>query len=355
MEYYVSVNGNDAYLGTEAQPFLTINHGVSVLGPGDLLYVKSGTYDESLWDVVPSGISWATPVALKAYPGDVVTIKPSSGKKVIRFTHSQYIIVDGFVLDGTNVEEEVIKITSEAHHIRIQNTEVRNAPSNGILINNVLSNYNELINVDVHDNGASGRGHGIYIESSNNLVDRCSIYHNAGFGVHIYTEGQLANNNIVSNNKIYDNGISSPGNGIILGSGKRNLAFNNRIWGNLRGIQIAYGAISCKAFNNTIFANTSTGIAIFDSSIDAEIRNNTIHRNGGQAIFDEGIGTIFDNNLIDVEDEMSVIMDLQAIEVALRQQVLALTVQADAIAQSIVDLQAVDDVLDSAADVIEAD
>jgi len=45
--------------------------------------------------------------------------------------------------------------------------------------------------------------------------------------------------------------------------------------------------------------------------------------------------------------------DLQAIENELRQKVLDLTAQADAVAQVIIDLQALDDQLDAAADIIE--
>ncbi len=52
---------------------------------------------------------------------------------------------------------------------------------------------------------------------------------------------------------------------------------------------------------------------------------------------------------------MPVITDLQAVEIALRAQAAAVIAQADAVAQSILDLQAVDDVLDAAADVIEKD
>ena len=49
---------------------------------------------------------------------------------------------------------------------------------------------------------------------------------------------------------------------------------------------------------------------------------------------------------------MSIITDLEAIEVALRQQILDITAQANAVAQSIVDLRAIDDVIDAAADAI---
>ena len=52
---------------------------------------------------------------------------------------------------------------------------------------------------------------------------------------------------------------------------------------------------------------------------------------------------------------VSVVTDLEAVETALRQEALDLTVQADAVAKAVVDLKAIDDVLDAAADVIEAD
>ena len=52
---------------------------------------------------------------------------------------------------------------------------------------------------------------------------------------------------------------------------------------------------------------------------------------------------------------MSIITDLEAIEAALRRQILDITAQADAVAQSIVGLRAIDDVIDAAADVIETD
>ncbi len=52
---------------------------------------------------------------------------------------------------------------------------------------------------------------------------------------------------------------------------------------------------------------------------------------------------------------MSVVDDLIAVEAALRAEATELIAQADAVAQAVVDLQAVDDVFDAAADVIEED
>ena len=307
--YYVATNGNDSNPGTASEPFRTINQGVSVLGPGDTLFVKSGTYAESLYDVIPSGTSWAKPVTLAAYPGDVVTIKPSSGNKVIRFTRSQYIIIDGFVLDGANVATNVIKITKEAHHIRIQNSELRGAPSQGILVTNygsINSDYNEFINLDVHNNGTTNLDHGLYITTRNNLIDRSSIHHNAGYGVHIYMGGcnNCANNNIVSNNAIYDNASAgSWGPGIILSSGSGNLAYNNLIWGNAGGIQVAYRVSDAQVYNNVVYANDNYGIRIQSDSVNAIIRNNIVYQNGSETISDAGSGTIQDHNLVETDPQ----------------------------------------------------
>ena len=62
--YYVSLTGSDNNPGTLAQPFGTINHGASILTPGDTLYIRAGTYAEQLVDAIPSGTSWTAPVTI---------------------------------------------------------------------------------------------------------------------------------------------------------------------------------------------------------------------------------------------------------------------------------------------------
>lgn len=44
--YYVATNGSDTNSGSEGSPFLTINHAAEVANPGDIVYVKSGNYNE---------------------------------------------------------------------------------------------------------------------------------------------------------------------------------------------------------------------------------------------------------------------------------------------------------------------
>jgi hypothetical protein len=306
--YYVSTNGDDSNPGTEELPFRTLHHGVGGLAAGDTLYVRSGTYAEGL-DAFPSGDSWANPVTLAAYPGETVTLKPDSGFEVLRFMRCQYVVVDGFVLDGSRVRDNVVKITTEAHHIRIQNSEIRGAPSQGILVTTdgpIQSDFNEFINLDVHHNGTTDFDHGLYIETSHNRIDHSSIHNNAGWGVHIYSQGcsDCANDNVIRNNLIYDNAAAGErGPGILLSSGTGSLAYNNLIWGNFKGIQVDHGASAAQVYNNVVYANDDYGIELTGDSADAIIRNNIVYQNGEVAISDAGLGTIQDHNLVDTDPQ----------------------------------------------------
>ncbi|HUU91209.1 MAG TPA: right-handed parallel beta-helix repeat-containing protein, partial [Phycisphaerae bacterium] len=46
--YYVSPDGDDANPGTREKPFKTIQHAVDIVEPGDSIYLKDGTYRESV-------------------------------------------------------------------------------------------------------------------------------------------------------------------------------------------------------------------------------------------------------------------------------------------------------------------
>ena len=45
---YVATTGSDANQGTEASPFLTVQHAIDIAGSGDTVLVAPGTYTENL-------------------------------------------------------------------------------------------------------------------------------------------------------------------------------------------------------------------------------------------------------------------------------------------------------------------
>jgi parallel beta-helix repeat protein len=109
-----------------------------------------------------------------------------------------------------------------------------------------------------------------------------------------------ANNNIIRNNKIYENGY--PGTtsfGIILSYGSANIAYNNIIYNNQAGITVDYNCKNCKVYNNTIYNNIQggyAGIEIGTSTTGTEVRNNIIY-NHVAPIKDNGTNTLISNNL----------------------------------------------------------
>jgi parallel beta-helix repeat protein len=248
--FYVSPSGSDSVSCAEAQntgtPMRTIKAAVRCLQAGDTLYIRGGTYDEEFTGgEIPSGTSWSNPVIIAAYPGESVTLRPSSGDRVFTFVQpQQYIILDGLIMDASNVRYDAVKITctgdcsQNANHIRIQNSEIKNAANQGIL-GGVES---EFINLDVHDNGREcgmGNGmycHGIYIASGNNLIEGSRFYNNSGCGIHLYngSEDGAVHDNIVSNNQSFGNGTC----GIVITSGSGNKVYGNTVYNNDSGIDL---------------------------------------------------------------------------------------------------------------------
>ena len=46
--YYVSKSGSNSNAGNFGAPFLTISHAVSVVNPGDQIYIREGVYHENI-------------------------------------------------------------------------------------------------------------------------------------------------------------------------------------------------------------------------------------------------------------------------------------------------------------------
>jgi parallel beta-helix repeat protein len=318
--YWVAPTGSDSNPGTRERPFRTLARGVRDLEPGERLFVRAGTYREALIDTIPSGTPEA-PVTVAAFPGETVTLKPSGGGNVVRLMgdDTHHIVIDGLTLDGADLDSgDTVKITTTgnkgpAHHIRIAHSEIRNAPNQGIL---VAGDHHEFVDLSVHDNGSDDFDHGLYIGSPNNLIEGCDIFRNSGWGVHIYNgRERKANFNTVRFNRIHDNArVGDRGNGIILSSGRGNVAHDNVVWGNKGGIAVNYGASGTRVFSNTVFDNGPTGIPIGAGSAGAEVEDNIVFQHG-RDIPDKGSKTRLRGNVVGVDPRF---VDVQAENFRLR-------------------------------------
>src|SRR5262249_40417142 len=135
-----------------------------------------------------------------------------------------YVVLRGFTIDAYNATYSAIKITlasatGSAHHIRLTDLTITNTHESGILITGAASTNNEIIHVNVHDSGNTSNPnlppfpetpahyHGIYVSTSNNLIERSDFHNNPGCGIHVYAGNDTANANVVRSNRTYDNGV----------------------------------------------------------------------------------------------------------------------------------------------------
>ncbi len=294
--YYTAGTGNDANPGTLTQPFRTLKHGVSVLQPGDTLYVRAGTYAEALIGTIPGGTSWANPVTVAAYPGESVTLRPKSGPDSVLmfFGKEQYIFVNGFIIDARNISHDAVKITVDGHghaarYICLQSCEIKNPHEQGVLVTDKASG-NQFLNLSIHDCALDGKRHsmrldhyhGFYIATDHNLIQGCTVYHNAGYGIHCYDDsGVSVHDNVICGNISCNNGVAGySAAGIILSSGSNNLAYNNIVYGNVYGIDVDDYAVNTGVYNNTVYGNRHYGIYLGPHSRYTSVANNIAYKNG---------------------------------------------------------------------------
>ena len=302
--YYVATSGGDINSGTEANPFKSIVNGVSQMSAGDTLIVKEGTYTEDIDNMIPGGTSWRNKTTIRANDGDTVILKPSSSTEaVLRFSLSsqKFIEIDGLILDAVNVQIYGVQIWGSAHHIRLRNMEIKNAPNQGVSIlpdGGKWPNNNEIINVEIHGigpgnsclqfHGRHGFCHGMYIGSHSNVVENCHLYDNDGFGVQFYPQGD---NNSIRGCRVHDN--NGTGIGMYWGSGGE--IVNNVIWNNNQQ-GIAVSTTDVLVYHNTVYNNNLDGIRVFETS-GVHLVNNISFQNAESNILNQGVGTTLSNNI----------------------------------------------------------
>jgi hypothetical protein len=302
--YYVATTGNDSNPGSLTQPFRSLSKGVSLLRPGDTLFVRAGSYvglaSKSGGPTIPAGTSWSSPVAIKSYPGESVTISVAGGEFCLAIENTSYVVIDGLILDGQNAAFNGAKIRFGAHHIRIQNSEIKNAVNSGILLpdeGTSIQGFDELINLDVHNNGTRPRfDHGVYLSVPNCLIENSSFHNNAAYGIQL--DNGPANNTIIRYNKSYANtGTGYDGGGLVITTGTGNLVYNNLFYNNAGvGISISYNPTGVKIYNNTVYGNSGDGMYFYQGA-GGLVRDNISYSNGRQLVLESTSNITLGNNL----------------------------------------------------------
>ena len=307
--YYVAPDGSDNNPGTIEAPWKSIQYASDNASPGDLVFVRGGTYNEVV-EFSRSGTSSA-PIVFRNYPDEQPLIVSPDWSGFV-FVGVEWIVVDGFAL--TSMTNDGIFI-SNAHNIEVNNCEVYGSGNIGVHIVTYEgpATNNIVRNCSVHDNG----GEGIYLDVKadspavieDNIIENNLVFNNAYEGIQNTHEsgaepkpsGTLIRNNYIFNNGpdwatmdlggddlrvignvIYDN--TAPVGGIYYSGGSGSIIQDNIIQNNQHswaaGANIVLANISTSVVTDNQIVddcgNGCDGIIVQSPGPDLDVRNNTI-------------------------------------------------------------------------------
>jgi len=291
--YYVAPNGSDSNPGTLQRPFSSINKGAALLDPGDTLYLRAGTYHQTVY-VGGSGTA-GLPITIAGYPGEEAIIDgehtlPSSSWSVLFIAEGNRLVVRDLTIKRSNW----IGLQIKGHHSQAINVKSHLHMENGILVNGSAS-YSIVEGCEVFSNCMSNeqfqRSRGDWASGlsaargpEHVALRNNRVWNNWGEGLSTY-ETQYT---LIEGNTVYDNQLniyisdtrhatvrnnliySTPGNpcyresqvGIALGDERYNppssdnLIVNNLLLGNAKNLYYWSGVSGGGLVNVTIAHNT---------------------------------------------------------------------------------------------------
>jgi len=331
---YASTTGSGTACTVITTP-CTLNTAISQLVPGDILYLRAGTYNQHIVDgQVPTGNSSAR-VTISAYPGNCgpgpgpsasceqVIFRPNTTGAIIEFgAGQQYITVSGVVIDGSLIPDIGSGFSTNygpapnyisAQHIRLEYSEVMHVPVHncgsgvrlfaaGTLINFVEQDgYHEVIGNHIHHNGDHGTmdcggssSHGMYVVSSHDIIDG-NDFHNNDYDVtstdmQFYGASEFLDDNTVRNNTFHAHSVNMS---LQFYAGINSYVYNNLFFDTTKGLQHGQnsgnGGRTNFFYNNTFYLSNSAWVPIevtSDAAGPVVVTNNIVYAAGTKAIDD---------------------------------------------------------------------
>ena len=229
--YYVATDGNDANPGTAISPFATIGKAASVVGPGNTVIVRSGTYHEVI-NITASG-TLANPIRFKSETplGAVVDGDGSATAPIVKLAGVSNIVLEGFTLQ--NAKTGVVLDNSSGCWITGSDI---SCTDDGIRIlkntshNNVIQ-YNHI--QDTTPGGSSsGRNNGVDMEGGRGSIVRYNDVNGFSNGIgsgNLIDEGLVDDESVNPDIDVYENVVYNIGDDALEPEGT---CINNRLWGN---------------------------------------------------------------------------------------------------------------------------
>ena len=260
--YHVATDGLDSNPGTEAAPWLSLQHAVDSVAPGDEILVHAGSYPGAR--VENSGAPGAY-ITLRAADGEAVLLDaPAAGHKHDSILEVEtwdspgvvsYWAIEGFEISGAGRSGIDLRVT---HHVIVRGNRVHDSGLTGI-----FTAFSDDLLIEANESHANGE-HGIYTSNSGDrpTLSGNLLHGNHAAGIHMNAD------------------LSQGGDGVISDAlVERNIIFGNGVGGG-SGINMD-GVSNSIVRNNLIYDEHASGISLFQQdgavcSSDNLVANNTV-------------------------------------------------------------------------------
>ena len=354
--FYVSPSGSDSNTGTQLSPWKTIQHAANSVHAGDTIYVRAGTYNESV-TIAVSGSAAAGPVIFQSYPGETaivdgtgLTPSTSDVQGLFNIEDESYVTIQGFEIrnyqtSSSSATPAGIWITGAGSNIQILNNVIHNIVTTSEANGNAfgIAVYGSeapaaLDSVTISGNQVyslkTGNSETVNVDGNvtNFVISNNIIHDNDNIGIDVIGfEGvspnsayDYARNGEVSGNTVYNiSAINNPGegneydaDGIYVDGGSQVVIERNLVHNCDLNIEVASehkGHVSSYVTvrNNLVYAGNSVGISIggYASNVGGTdhctIVNNTLYGNdtkntgsGELQVQYYATNNIFENNIV---------------------------------------------------------
>ncbi|GIK22425.1 MAG: hypothetical protein BroJett005_18390 [Ignavibacteriota bacterium] len=253
--YYVSEAGNNSNNGLTPQTaFETLQYAADQVSAGDYVLVMTGNYTG--FDIRTNGTQ-TLPIVFKAIEDNVVIDERNSvTPDGINIENASWIVIDGFEVKD---QPRAGIRAAVSDFITIKNNYCHNNQRWGI-----FTGFTDELIIENNTCSFSADEHGIYVSNSSDrpIIRNNHSFNNNGCGIHMNGDISMGGDGIISNaivegNILHDNGY---GGGSAI---------------NMDGVQ------DSEIFNNLIYNNHATGIAMYqidggDASKNNKVYNNTV-------------------------------------------------------------------------------
>ncbi len=291
--FTIASNGSDGAAGTMGSPWATISGALSKMAPGDVAYVRGGTYAHSVNTSV-SGTANA-PITIAGHPGETALVTNSSSNTLD--VKGSYLTFDNLHITDT-ASAIAVAFERGATNIVMSNCEVYGSVNSGIVLS---SSQSLLYRNTIHDNGTrNALDHGVYLEGDHNVLRSNTFYDNASMGIQIYNGHTDANgtpyatgSNIIEYNYFYHNGWTGSYDSraiwnadVYVGAGNTsdNVVRYNRMCGNHYAMFIWGKPTGTQIESNVSCDQGSGGFYMYDAGAGTSLKGNVSYDEGGSSL-----------------------------------------------------------------------